>query len=399
MSALMPTYARSDLAFESGEGAYLTTVSGERYLDFGAGIAVTLLGHAHPALVEALNDQAGKLWHTSNLYRIEAQERLGKRLAAATFADLVFFGNSGAEAVECAIKVARRYQAANGAEERYRLITFDGAFHGRTLAALAAGGQEKQLEGFGPPVDGFDSVPFGDLKAVEAAIGDHTAGILVEPILGESGVQIAPEGFLQALRNLCDEKDLVLIFDEVQTGMGRTGKLFAHEWLGVEPDVMTVAKGLGGGFPVGACLTSRRAGEAMTAGSHGSTFGGNPLAMAVANKVLDVVLEPDFLPQVQERGLRLKQKLAGLQDEHGEIIEEIRGQGLMLGLKCKVPNRDLVAALIGQRLLSVPAGGNVVRLMPPLTIGDAEIDEACEAIDAACRTLTQGDGAAQSPSR
>jgi len=399
MSALMPTYARANLAFESGEGAYLTATSGERYLDFGAGIAVTSLGHAHPALIEALTDQAAKLWHTSNLYRIEAQERLGERLAAATFADLMFFANSGAEAGECAIKVARRYHFANGAEERYRLVTFDGAFHGRTLAVLAAGGQEKQLEGFGPPVDGFDSVPFGDLEAAEAAIGDHTAGILVEPIQGENGIQIAPEGFLRGLRHLCDKHGLLLIFDEVQTGMGRTGKLFAHEWVGVEPDVMTVAKGLGGGFPVGACLTTRAAGEAMTAGSHGSTFGGNPLAMAVANRVLDIVLEPEFLPCVQERGLRLKQKLAELQDEHGEVIEEIRGQGLMLGLKCKMPNIDLVKALVGQRMLSVPAGGNVVRLMPPLIIGDAEIDQACEAIDSACRTLGEGDRAAHSPSR
>jgi len=399
MSALMPTYARANLAFESGEGAYLTATSGERYLDFGAGIAVTSLGHAHPALIEALTEQAAKLWHTSNLYRIEAQERLGERLAAATFADLMFFANSGAEAVECAIKVARRYHYANGAEDRYRLVTFDGAFHGRTLAALAAGGQEKQLEGFGPPVEGFDSVPFGDLEAAEAAIGDQTAGVLVEPIQGENGIQIAPEGFLRGLRNLCDKHGLLLIFDEVQTGMGRTGKLFAHEWVGVDPDVMTVAKGLGGGFPVGACLTTRAAGEAMTAGSHGSTFGGNPLAMAVANKVLDIVLEPEFLPRVQERGLRLKQRLAELQDEHGEAIEEIRGQGLMLGLKCKIPNVDLVKALVGQRMLSVPAGGNVVRLMPPLIIGDAEIDEACEAIDSACRTLGQGDGAAHSPPR
>jgi acetylornithine/N-succinyldiaminopimelate aminotransferase len=397
MSALMPTYARTDLAFESGEGAYLTSTSGERYLDFGAGIAVTSLGHAHPALVEALSEQAAKLWHTSNLYRIEDQERLGKRLVAATFADLMFATNSGTEAVECAIKVARRYHFANGAQDRYRLITFDGAFHGRTLAALAAGGQEKQLEGFGAPVEGFDSVPFGDLETTEAAIGDHTAGILVEPIQGESGIQLPPDGFLRGLRDLCDDHGLLLIFDEVQTGMGRTGKLFAHEWVGVEPDVMTVAKGLGGGFPVGACLTTRAAGEPMTAGSHGSTFGGNPLAMAVANRVLDIVSEPEFLPRVQERGLRLKQKLAGLQDEHDGIIQEIRGRGLMLGLKCKIPNIDMVKALIGQRMLSVPAGDNVVRLIPPLIIGDVEIDDACNAIDAACQTLTQGDGA--TPSR
>ena len=361
-------------------------------MDFGAGIAVTVLGHAHPALVQALTEQAAKLWHTSNLYRIEGQERLGQRLAAATFADLTFFANSGAEAVECAIKVARRYHFARGDRQRYRLVTFDGAFHGRTLAALSAGGQEKQLEGFGPPVEGFDSVPYGDLEAAEAAIDQHTAGILVEPIQGESGIQQAPEGFLRGLRDLCDKHGLLLVFDEVQTGMGRTGKFFAHQWSDVEPDVMTVAKGLGGGFPVGACLTTRAAGEAMTPGTHGSTFGGNPLAMAVANKVLDIVLEPEFLAGVQERGLRLKQRLAGLQDEHDDIIEEVRGQGLMLGLKCKVSNLDLVKALMGQRMLSVPAGNNVVRLMPPLIIGDAEIDEACEAIDAACRTLRKGDG-------
>ena len=398
MSALMPTYARTDLVFESGEGAYLTTKQGERYLDFGSGIAVTVLGHANRELAEALSEQAAKLWHTSNLYRIEGQERLGQRLAAATFADLAFFCNSGTEAVECAIKVARRFQHAKGSGERYRLVTFDGAFHGRTLAALAAGGQEKQLQGFGPPVEGFDSVSFGDLEAVRAAIGDQTAAILVEPILGESGIRIGAEAFLRGLRHLCDEQGLVLIFDEVQTGMGRTGKLFAHQWAGVEPDVMTVAKALGGGFPVGACLTTKQAGAPMTAGSHGSTFGGNPLAMAVANKVLDIILEPEFLPRVQQLGLRLKQKLAQLQDEHGDIIEEVRGQGLMLGLKCKVPNLDLVAALLEQHMLSVPAGDNVVRLLPPLIIGEAEIDEACAAIGAACGSLAENRAGPDSPS-
>jgi len=387
MSPLLPTYTRSGLAFERGEGAYLYTEGGERYLDFASGIAVTSLGHAHPHLVKALTDQAEKLWHVSNLHVIPGQEQLAARLCEATFADNVFFANSGAEAVECAIKVARRYHATKGAPERYRLITFEGAFHGRTLATIAAGGQPKHLQGFGPPVEGFDQVAAGDIDAVERAIGEATAGVLIEPIMGEGGMREVSWPFLRALRALCDEKGILLVLDEVQSGMGRTGRLFAHEWAGVTPDVMATAKGLGGGFPVGACLTTGEAGAGMTAGSHGSTFGGNPLAMAVGNAVLDVMLASGFLDRVAEMGLRLKQRLAALKDEHGAVIDEVRGQGLMLGVKCKVPNQLLVQRLAAERMLTVQAGDNVVRLLPPLIVGEAEIDEACTKIDAACAAL------------
>ncbi len=387
MSALFPTYTRSELSFVRGEGAYLFTTDGERYLDFASGVAVTALGHAHPHLVAVLTEQAKRLWHVSNLHRIPEQERLATRLCAASFADMAFFANSGAEAVECAIKAARRYHFVNGAPERYRLVTFDGAFHGRTLATIAAGGQAKHLEGFGPPVDGFDRVASFDIDAVDAAIGETTAGILIEPIMGEGGMREVSWRFLQELRALADEKEVLLLLDEVQTGMGRTGRLFAHEWAGVAPDIMATAKGLGGGFPVGACLTTEAIGSAMTAGSHGSTFGGNPLAMAIGNAVLDVVLEGGFLDHVAQMGLRLKQRLAGLKDEHGEIIEEVRGQGLMLGLKCKVPNQKLLEALRAEKLLTVLAGDNVVRLLPPLIVDETDIDLAAAKLDAACVAL------------
>jgi acetylornithine/N-succinyldiaminopimelate aminotransferase len=389
MSALLPTYARSELSFARGEGAFLYTASGDRYLDFASGVAVTALGHAHPHLIAALTGQANKLWHVSNLYRIPEQERLAERLCAATFADRVFFANSGAEAVECSIKAARRYHFKNGAPERYRLITFEGAFHGRTLATIAAGGQAKHLEGFGPPVEGFDKVAALDIEAVEAAITDETAGILIEPIMGEGGMREVSWRFLQDLRALADEKGILLLLDEVQTGMGRTGRLYAHEWAGIEPDILATAKGLGGGFPVGACLTTEAVGVTMTAGSHGSTFGGNPLAMAVGNAVLDVVLEDGFLDRVAQMGLRLKQSLAALKDEHGDIIEEVRGQGLMLGLKCKVPNQALLEALRAEKMLTVQAGDNVVRLLPPLIIGEAEIELAATKLDAACAAMAK----------
>jgi acetylornithine/N-succinyldiaminopimelate aminotransferase len=390
MSALLPTYARSELSFARGEGAYLYTTSGERYLDFASGVAVTALGHAHPHLVKALTEQAKKLWHVSNLHQIPEQARLAERLTDATFADYVFFANSGAEAMECAIKAARHYHFKNGAPERYRIITFEGAFHGRTLATIAAGGQPKHLEGFGPPVDGFDQIEAGDIKKVKAAMGDATAGILIEPIMGEGGMREVSWRFLQDLRGICDEKGILLLLDEVQTGMGRTGRLFAHEWAGITPDILATAKGLGGGFPVGACLMTEAVGSAMTAGSHGSTFGGNPLAMAVGNAVLDVVLEDGFLDHVAGMGLRLKQLLAALKDEHGDIIEEVRGQGLMLGLKCKVPNQKLLEALRAEKMLTVQAGDNVVRLLPPLIVGEAEIDVACANLDAACVALKSG---------
>jgi acetylornithine/N-succinyldiaminopimelate aminotransferase len=390
MSALLPTYARSELSFARGEGAYLYTTTGERYLDFASGVAVTALGHAHPHLVKALTEQAKKLWHVSNLHQIPEQARLAERLTDATFADYVFFANSGAEAVECAIKTARRFHFKNGAPERYRLVTFEGAFHGRTLATTAAGGQAKHLEGFGPPADGFDQIEAGDIEKAKAAVGEATAGILIEPIMGEGGMREVSWRFLQDLRELCDAEGILLLLDEVQTGMGRTGRLFAHEWAGITPDIMATAKGLGGGFPVGACLMTEAVGSAMTAGSHGSTFGGNPLAMAVGNAVLDVVLEDGFLDRVAQMGLRLKQRLAALKDEHGEIIEEVRGQGLMLGLKCKVPNLKLLEALRSEKLLTVQAGDNVVRLLPPLIVGEAEIDAACAKLDAACVALKSG---------
>ncbi|MDA7946838.1 MAG: aspartate aminotransferase family protein [Hyphomicrobiaceae bacterium] len=384
MSAVIPTYARADLAFVKGEGVFLETAEGEKFLDFGAGVAVVSLGHCHPALVEALTEQAHKLWHTSNLYHIPGQERLADRLAAATFADQAFFANSGAEAMECAIKMARKYHSAQGNDGRYRVITFEGAFHGRTLATIAAGGQTKHLDGFGPRVDGFDQVPLNDLDAVRAAITDETAAIAIEPLLGEGGILTVPWKFFRDLRALADEHGLLLILDEVQTGIGRTGKLFAHEWSGVTPDIMAIAKGIGGGFPVGACLATKEAAVGMTAGTHGSTFGGNPLAMAVGNAVLDVVLEPGFLDHVLEMGTRFKQKLASICDTHPDLFETIRGEGLMLGLKCKVPSQELIDALFDEQLLTVPAGDNVVRMLPPLTVGPEHIDMACERLEAAC---------------
>ncbi|MGL4727765.1 MAG: aspartate aminotransferase family protein [Bosea sp. (in: a-proteobacteria)] len=382
-SSILPTYARADVSFERGEGPWLIAGNGERYLDFGAGIAVNSLGHAHPHLVQALTEQASKLWHTSNLYKIPEGERLAKRLTDATFADLVFFTNSGAEANECAIKMARKFHAAKGQPEKFRIITFEGAFHGRTLATIAAGGQQKYLDGFGPKVEGFDQVPFGDHDALTAAITDETAAIMIEPIQGEGGLRPVPHQCLKGLRELCDEKGLLLILDEVQTGVGRTGKLFAHEWSGITPDIMSVAKGIGGGFPVGACLATREAASGMTAGTHGTTFGGNPLAMAVANAVLDVVMAPGFLDQVAATGLRLKQRLAELKDRHPHVIEDVRGQGLILGLKLKTLNTEFAAEARAAHLLVVPAGDNVVRLLPPLTIGETEIAEAYRRLDAA----------------
>ena len=376
MPPLAPTYARSDISFARGEGAYLFTAAGERYLDFASGVAVTALGHAHPHLVRTLSEQAKKLWHVSNLHRIPEQERLAERLCAATFADMAFFANSGAEAVECAIKAARRYHFKSGAPERYRLVTFEGAFHGRTLATIAAGGQPKHLEGFGPPVDGFDQVAGFDFAAVEKAIGASTAGILIEPIMGEGGMREVPTRFLQDLRALADAKGILLLLDEVQTGMGRTGRLFAHQWAGITPDIMATAKGLGGGFPVGACLMTEAVGSALTAGSHGSTFGGNPLAMAVGNAVLDVMLAPGFLERVQRSADHLRRELAMLTKRHPSIFEEMRGKGLMIGLKLGVPNAEMMARLREEGLLVATAGDNVLRLLPPLIIGEPEIAEA-----------------------
>ncbi|RXT43502.1 acetylornithine transaminase [Bosea sp. Tri-44] len=382
-SVLLPTYARAPIALERGEGAWAITADGQRYLDFGAGIAVNSLGHAHPHLVEALTQQAQRIWHTSNLYTMPEGEKLARRLCEATFAERVFFTNSGAEANECAIKMARKYHAAKGHPERYRIITFEGAFHGRTLATIAAGGQQKYIDGFGPKVDGFDQVPFDDETALKAAITPETAALMIEPIQGEGGLRSVPMRVLRQLRELCDEHGLMLIFDEIQTGVGRTGKFFAYEHYGVAPDIMSIAKGIGGGFPMGACLATEEAASGMTLGTHGTTFGGNPLAMAVGNAVLDVILAPGFLEQVQKTALRLRQSLAQLKDHHPAVIEEIRGEGLMLGLKLKTPNTDFVAQARAAGLLIVAAGDNVVRLLPPLIIGESEVAEAVARLDKA----------------
>ena len=383
-SALLPVFARMDLAFERGEGAWLISTKGERYLDFGSGIAVNAVGHAHPHLVAALKAQSEMLWHTSNLYQIPDGERLAQRLVEHSFADTVFFTNSGAEALECAIKMARKYHAASGHPERYRIITFEGAFHGRTLATLAAGGQQKYLEGFGPKVEGFDQVAFADHDAIEKAITPETAAILIEPIQGEGGVRVVPTQCLRGLRELCDRHGLLLIFDEVQCGVGRTGQLFAHEKSGILPDIMASAKGIGGGFPMGACLATFEAAKGMTAGAHGSTFGGNPLAMAVGNAVLDVILAPGFLEHVEQVALLFKQRLAELKDRHPRIIAEVRGEGLLVGLKMAVQNTEMTKALLHEHLLAVGAGDNVVRLLPPLIIDDAIVADAIARIDRAC---------------
>jgi len=383
--ALFPNYARADLVFDRGEGAWLIAEDGRRFLDFSAGIAVNSLGHAHPHLVKALKEQAEKLWHVSNAVRIRGQERLADRLCAASFADRVLFTNSGAEAMEVAIKTARRYHYDRGDGERYRLITFEGAFHGRTLGTIAAGGQPKYLEGFGPPVEGFDQVPFDDDEALKAAIGPQTAGILIEPIQGESGVRPVEYARLRAMRQLCDTHGLLLVLDEIQTGIGRTGRLFCHEWSGIEPDLMAIAKGIGGGFPVGACLARADVAQCMVPGTHGTTFGGNPLAMAVGNAVLDIILADGFLEEVRRKGLVMKQKVAGLVDSHPAIFESVRGEGLMLGLKCKPAVADVMAAAREENFLGMGAGDNVMRLLPPLNVEDGEIEEAIIRLDrAAC---------------
>ena len=386
-SSILPVYMPAPLAFERGEGAWLVTADGRRYLDFGAGIAVNAVGHAHPHLVAALTEQGQKLWHISNLYQNPLAEKLAKRLVDATFADVAFFCNSGAEALEASIKMARKYQSASGHPEKYRIVTFEGAFHGRTLATIAAGGQKKYLDGFGPAMPGFDQVPFDDEAAVKAAIGPETAAILIEPVQGEGGIRPLPPERLRALRALCDEHGLLLILDEVQSGVGRTGKLFAHEWAGVTPDIMAVAKGIGGGFPLGVCLATSEASRGMIPGTHGTTFGGNPLAMAIGNAVLDVVLEDGFLDHVRQTALLLKQRLAEIKDRHPAVIAEVRGEGLMIGLKLHTPNIELVRAAEAEGLLLIAAGDNVVRLLPPLIIGAEEVGEAVARIDRACAKL------------
>ncbi len=387
IAPVLPTYNRAAVAFVRGEGARVYTEAGDEYLDFGAGVAVTSCGHAHPKLVDALTEQAKKIWHTSNIYQMPGQERLAQKLIEKTFADTMFFCNSGAEALECSIKMARKFHAANGAPERNTIITFEGAFHGRTLATLAAGGQEKYLEGFDPRMTGFVQLPFGDHEALEAAMGPHIAGILIEPVQGEGGIRPVPNQCLKGLRELCDKHGILLLLDEVQCGIGRTGKLFAHEWAGITPDIMAVAKGIGGGFPLGACLATEHAASGMTAGTHGSTFGGNPLATAVGAAVIDVVTAEGFMDNVLKQSLLLKQKLAALKDLYPDVIEDIRGSGLMMGIKCRVPNTQMQAAALRERLLVIGAGDNVVRLLPPLIITETEVSEAVFKLERACQSF------------
>jgi acetylornithine/N-succinyldiaminopimelate aminotransferase len=387
ISPVLPAYARAPLSFVKGEGPWLIEESGERYLDLGGGIAVNALGHAHPALVKAVEDQARRLWHVSNLYRVPGQEALAERLVEHTFADTVFFTNSGTEAVECAIKMARKHFHGSETPERHRIIAFHGAFHGRSIAPISAVGSAKLTEGFGPLLPGFDQAPFGDLEAVRGLVGPETAAILVEPIQGEGGIVVPPHGFLQGLRALCDANGVLLILDEIQCGMGRTGRLFAHEWTGITPDIMTVAKGIGGGFPLGACLATEDAARGMTAGTHGSTYGGNPLACAVGCAVMDIIATPEFLAGVSRTAGRLRQGLEGLVAGHPEVFEGIRGEGLMLGLKCVKPNVDVVKAGYARHVLTVPAAENVVRLLPPLNLTDAEVDEALARLEAVAAAL------------
>ncbi|MBL4740849.1 MAG: aspartate aminotransferase family protein [Sneathiella sp.] len=386
---LLSNYAPAELSFEKGEGAYLMGNDGRRYLDFAAGIAVTSLGHSHPKVVEAITEQASKLFHVSNIFTIPGQKELAAKLVNATFADAVFFCNSGAEANECGLKMIRKYQSENGSPERFRVIAFEGSFHGRTLATIAAAGQDKLLNGFGPVMDGFDQVPVGDIDAVKAAITSETAGVIIEPILGEGGIQVVDPEFLRALRALCDAEGLVLMFDEIQTGMGRTGKLFAYEHLGMSPDIMSSAKALGNGFPVGACLAVEKVAKCMTVGSHGTTYGGNPLAMAVAGAVVDVMTEDGFMDRVGQVAGHLKQSLNGDVDRYPSVLEELRGVGLHLGLKCKVENTKLLKALQANGVLTVAGGDNVVRLLPPLIIEEEQISELISALETACEELAQ----------
>ncbi len=389
ITPVLPTYARAPVTFEKGEGPWLFDETGQKYLDFAAGIAVCALGHSHPKLVAALEAQARRVWHTSNLYGIPGQEELAKRLTDASFADTVFFTNSGVEAMECAIKMARKFHSHNGNPERYKMLAFEGSFHGRSLATIAAAGQEKLVKGFGPMPDGFDQVPFGDHEALKAAITGETAAILIEPVQGEGGIRPVPPQCLRGVRELCDEHGILLIMDEIQCGMGRTGKLFAHEWSGATPDILASAKGIGGGFPLGACLATERAAAGMTGGTHGSTYGGNALAMAVGNAVMDEMTAAGFMEHVVEMSGLLRQRLAQLVDEFPDIIDEMRGEGLMLGIKLKpeAVNGTLVNNARERHLLLVPAGDNVVRILPPLIIGAEHISQAVETLSATCKDM------------
>lgn len=384
---VLPTYNRADLAFEKGEGVWAITADGTRYLDLGAGIAVNVLGHANPDLVAALTEQAQKIWHVSNLYNIPGQEKLADLLVANTFADTVFFTNSGTEAAELAIKMVRKYWDSEGQPERIEILTFEGAFHGRSTGAIAASGSEKMTKGFGPLLPGFRTLPWGDMEALKAAISDKTAAIMLEPIQGEGGIRPLPDADLKLIRELCDQTGALLVLDEVQAGMGRTGKLFAHEWAGISPDIMMVAKGIGGGFPLGALLATEKAAKGMVAGTHGSTYGGNPLGMAVGTRVMEIVATPEFLAEVNRKSGLLRQKLEALVAAHPNTLEGVRGQGLMLGLKTKVAPVDLVKAGYAEHILTVPAADNTLRLLPPLNITDDEIAEAVARLDKAAARL------------
>jgi acetylornithine/N-succinyldiaminopimelate aminotransferase len=383
---IMGVYARAPLAFERGEGSRLYTAEGEAYLDCMAGIAVTALGHNHPKLVQAVKDQAEKLWHTSNIFRIPNQEKLAKLLTDNTFADVCFFTNSGTEAIECAIKTARKYHWAKGQPERIDIIGFDGSFHGRTLAAVNASGNASYLEGFGPPMPGFVHLPYGDHEALKAAIGPTTAAIIIEPVQGEGGARSLPVSCLRGLRELCDEHGILLIYDEIQCGLGRTGKLFAYEWAdgAGDPDIMAVAKALGGGFPVGACLATAEAARGMTPGSHGSTYGGNPLAMAVGVASMEELVKPELLAHVREVAGYLNQQLTGLKERFPDVVEDIRGKGMLIGVKLKTPNREFMQLARDQHLLIAGGGDNCVRLLPPLTLSLDEAREAIERLERAC---------------
>ncbi len=387
IASVLPTYARAPLKFVKGEGTWLIEEDGRRFLDLGAGIAVNALGHAHPKLVKALSEQAQNLWHVSNLYEIPNQQRLADHLVSLTFADTVFFTNSGTESCELAVKMARKYWYEKGQPERVEIITFQGSFHGRSSAGIAAAGSEKMTKGFGPLLPGFVHLKWSDHDAIKAAISDKTAAIMIEPIQGEGGIRPVPEQCLKGLRDLCDEHGLLLIFDEVQCGVGRTGKLFAHEWAGIDPDIMMVAKGIGGGFPLGAVLASENAAFGMTAGTHGSTYGGNPLGCAVGNKVLELVGETAFLGEVAEKAAYFKAGLEDLVARHPNTFKSVRGKGLMMGLECAVPNMDVVNAGYDALILTVPAGDNVVRFVPALTITKEEIDEALARLSSAAQGL------------
>jgi len=389
ISPVLPTYARAPLSFVKGEGVWLETLDGERYLDMGAGIAVNALGHAHPKLVAALETQARQLWHTSNLYDIPNQRALAERLVEHSFADTVFFTNSGTEATEAAVKMVRKHFAHLGQPERNRIITFEGSFHGRTLGMISAAGSEKLTNGFGPLLEGFDHAPFGNMAALGALIGPETAAIMLEPVQGEGGIRPFPTADLKAIRALCNEHGLLLVMDEIQTGIGRTGKLFAHEWAGITPDIMAIAKGIGGGFPLGACLATELAAAGMTAGTHGTTFGGNPLACAVGIAVMEEVTSDGFLDNVNRKAGHLRQGLEGLVAAHPDIFDTVRGEGLMIGLKCRASNTDLINAGYAAHILTIPAGDNVIRLLPPLTITTEEIDEALRRLELAAVTVEE----------